>query len=203
MNDIFLGCIKFFGFYYAPVDWAMCNGQLLLIKDHSTLFSLLGTKYGGDGITTFGVPDLRGRSPIHVGHGPGLSEITWSQQGGTETKTIDNTNMPMHYHHLTNGDPIKSRDVAKVVTTTKVNVGAAVNINETDYGNFPFASGGMTPSIYVEEGVGSQEVKGVVSYSVITGNTEVAGGGHPFNIRNPFLGVTMCISLKGIFPQRP
>lgn len=203
MNDMFLGCIKFFGFYYAPVDWAMCDGQLLKISDHSTLFALLGTKYGGDGITTFGVPDLRGRSPIHVGHGPGLSEITWSQQGGTETKTIDNTNMPMHYHHLRNGDPAKDGFVAKVVTTTKVNVGDAVNINETDYGNFPFASGGTTPPIYVEQSFDSQEVNGVVSDSVITGNTEMTGVGGSFNIRNPFLGVTMCISLKGLFPQRP
>ncbi|MBX2827116.1 MAG: tail fiber protein [Flavobacteriaceae bacterium] len=96
----FIGQIQAFGFNFPPRDWAHCDGQLLSIASFSALFSLLGTTYGGDGRTTFGLPDLRGRSIVHVGSGPGLSPISWGQRGGAENHTITVAQMPAHTHNI-------------------------------------------------------------------------------------------------------
>jgi microcystin-dependent protein len=87
--DPFLGEIEIFGFNFAPIGWAACNGQLLSIAQNTALFSLLGTTYGGNGTTTFGLPNLQGRVPIHQGTGAGLSSYVWGQQGGVETNFIN------------------------------------------------------------------------------------------------------------------
>jgi microcystin-dependent protein len=99
--DPYIGEVELFGFNYAPVGWAYCNGQLLPIASYQALFSLLGVTYGGDGVTTFAVPDLRGRVAIHQGTGPGLSTRTIGQSGGTETVTLSVTQMPSHTHTIT------------------------------------------------------------------------------------------------------
>lgn len=96
----FLGQIQAFGFNFAPRGWAYCNGQLLAISQYSALFSLLGTQYGGDGRTTFALPDLRGRNGLHFGQGPGLSNIVMGERGGAETLTITVAQMPSHNHAL-------------------------------------------------------------------------------------------------------
>ncbi len=83
---------------YAPAGWALCNGQLLPIQQNAALFSLIGTTYGGDGQSTFGLPDLRGRAPIHVGQGPGLQNYVWGQKGGVEAVTLTSPEMPAHIH---------------------------------------------------------------------------------------------------------
>lgn len=83
---------------FAPVGWALCNGQLLPISQNAALFSLLGTTYGGDGQSTFGLPDLRGRAPIHVGQGPNLQNYIWGQKGGVEEVTLLSSEMPAHIH---------------------------------------------------------------------------------------------------------
>ena len=88
MAEPFLGEIRAFGFNFAPRGWAMCNGQILSIAQNTALFSLLGTTYGGNGQTTFGLPDLRGRVPIHLGQGPGLSSKDLGEQGGQEAQTL-------------------------------------------------------------------------------------------------------------------
>jgi microcystin-dependent protein len=95
-----LGQIAIVGFNYAPIGWALCDGQLLPINQNAALFSLLGTTYGGDGRTTFALPDLRGRAPIHVGNGPGLSSIQWGEKRGSETVTLTTANLPSHSHTL-------------------------------------------------------------------------------------------------------
>jgi microcystin-dependent protein len=95
-----LGQIAIVGFNYAPRGWALCDGQLLAISQNQALFSLLGTTYGGDGRTTFALPDLRGRAPIHVGNGPGLSTIQWGEKSGSETVTLTTANLPSHSHTL-------------------------------------------------------------------------------------------------------
>ena len=94
----FIGQIQAFGFNFAPRGWARCEGQLLAISQYSALFSLLGTTYGGDGRTTFGLPDLRGRSIVSPGNGPGLSSISWGERGGAEQVTLSQNQMPSHTH---------------------------------------------------------------------------------------------------------
>jgi microcystin-dependent protein len=98
MADPFLGEIILFGGNFAPSGWAFCNGQLLSISQNTALFSLLGTTYGGDGMSTFALPNLQGRAPIHAGQGPGLSPYLQGQSGGTESVTLDQRTMPAHSH---------------------------------------------------------------------------------------------------------
>lgn len=94
----FIGQIIMFGGNFAPRGWALCDGQLLAISQNQALFSILGTTYGGDGRTTFALPDLRGRTPVHEGQGPGLSNIRLGERGGNETTTLSVANLPPHGH---------------------------------------------------------------------------------------------------------
>ena len=98
MSEPFLGQITAFGFNFAPRNWAQCNGQLLAISQYTALFSLLGTIYGGDGETTFGLPDLRGRAALHMGAGPGLADRDIGQRSGAETNTLNVNQLPSHTH---------------------------------------------------------------------------------------------------------
>lgn len=97
----FIGQIQPVGFNFAPRGWALCDGQLLAISAYSAVFSLLGTTFGGDGRSTFGLPDLRGRQMTGVGNGPGLSTISWGEKGGSETETLTTAQMPSHNHTVT------------------------------------------------------------------------------------------------------
>jgi len=96
----FIGEIIMFGGNFAPRFWAFCNGQLLAIAQNQALFSILGTTYGGDGRTTFGLPDLRGRAAMHTGQGPGLTSRQLGQRGGTEANTLTVSQIPSHTHQL-------------------------------------------------------------------------------------------------------
>lgn len=96
----FIGQIMMFGGNFAPRGWALCDGQLLPIAQNTALFSILGTTYGGDGKTTFALPDLRGRVPMHPGHGPGLSARRLGEKGGAESVTLTISNLPSHNHTL-------------------------------------------------------------------------------------------------------
>jgi microcystin-dependent protein len=98
--DPLLGSIMLFAGNFAPRGWAFCNGQLLSISQNSALFSIIGTLYGGDGRTTFGLPDLRGRVPVGVGQGPGLSPYQEGQQAGSEQTVLTTANLPSHTHSL-------------------------------------------------------------------------------------------------------
>jgi microcystin-dependent protein len=98
MSDPFIGELKLFPYNFAPRGWAFCNGQILSIAQNTALFSLLGTTYGGNGQTTFALPDLRGRVPISSGQGPGLSNYSLGQQAGSETVTLLSNNLPAHTH---------------------------------------------------------------------------------------------------------
>ncbi|MCO6457614.1 MAG: phage tail protein [Pirellulaceae bacterium] len=100
MAEPFLSEIRAFGFNFPPRGWAQCDGQLLSISQNTALFSLLGTIYGGDGRTTFALPDLRGRTPLHLGSGPGLTPRNQGSRAGTETETLTVANLPGHSHGL-------------------------------------------------------------------------------------------------------
>lgn len=103
MSDCFIGEIRMFAGSYAPQDWLLCDGSTLNIASYSTLFSLIGTAYGGDGITNFKLPDLRGRIPIHMGQGTGLTSRIIGQSFGAETVTLSTSNLPAHTHTIKAG----------------------------------------------------------------------------------------------------
>lgn len=103
-DDAFIGEIRIFGCNFAPADWALCNGQLLPLSQNTALFSLLGTTYGGDGKSTFALPDLRGRMPMHPGQGPGLSLHDLGETSGVEAVTLDSSQVPAHNHTLSGGN---------------------------------------------------------------------------------------------------
>jgi microcystin-dependent protein len=98
MSEPFVGEIRMFAGNFAPRGWAFCDGQLLAVSQNDALFSLLGTIYGGDGRTTFGLPDMRGRIPLHMGHGPGLSERRLGSKGGSENVTLTTNQLASHTH---------------------------------------------------------------------------------------------------------
>lgn len=99
-QEPFLGEIRMFAGNFAPRGWAFCDGQLLSISQNSALFAILGTTYGGDGRTTFALPDLRGRAPIHAGSGPGLTTRRLGERGGVEDVTLSSVEMPSHNHNI-------------------------------------------------------------------------------------------------------
>lgn len=100
MTEPFIGQVQTFGFNFAPRGWSLCEGQLLGISQNTALFSLLGTTYGGDGRTTFGLPDLRGRAYVGVGTGPGLAPIRWGQKSGSDYTTLNTAHIPAHKHGI-------------------------------------------------------------------------------------------------------
>lgn len=175
-----IGEIRMFGGNFAPRTWAFCNGQLLPISQNTALFSIIGTIYGGDGRTTFALPDLRGRTVIGPGAGPGLSDNRQGSRGGTESVTLTTQNMPSHTHSLnvTNGAGTTSSPANNFLANSQVQI-------ERGGETFDVMSYGTTPN----STMGGSAV----------GN---AGGSIPVNIRNPFLGVYYIICLQGIFPSR-
>lgn len=121
MSEPFVGEIRMFAGNFAPRGWAFCDGQLLAVSQNDALFSLLGTIYGGDGRTTFGLPDLRGRIPIHAGHGPGLSERRLGAKSGAEKVTLTVNQLPSHTHPWqASTDLASTRDTAGAVLAQSV-----------------------------------------------------------------------------------
>jgi microcystin-dependent protein len=173
MSEPFIGQIQLVGFNFAPRGWAFCNGQLLPISQNTALFSLLGTTYGGDGETTFALPDLRGRVPVHSGSssGPGLSPRPLGQRSGQETVTLNTTQIPAHAH------------------TFSAPVSSDSGETDTPEGGVPAVA---SEDIYAE----STDSVGLAS---TTGNT---GGGQGHNNMQPYLVVNFCIALTGIFPSQ-
>ncbi|WP_044401930.1 phage tail protein [Lacinutrix sp. Hel_I_90] len=186
--DPFIGQIQPFGFNFNPRGWSKCDGQLLAISSYSALFSLLGTTYGGDGRTTFGLPDLRGRSIVHIGNGPGLSNISWGEKGGVEQLYMTQANMPSHAHALVNG-------TANVDIFTTDSASATA---DTDGGANALGTGTEMPDIFRESPTTADKLGGVN----ISGTTTASGGSMPMESRNPFLGINVCIAMEGIFPSR-
>lgn len=167
---------------FAPKNWLFCQGQLLAIQTNTALFSLLGTTFGGNGTTTFGIPDLRGRMPVGTGQGPGLSNIDLGQMAGTPTVTLSSNQMPAHIHGL-------STAVARVaVSDAPATTDEADGSLLTNTSNNFYTTGAATGSL------------GGVSLS---GNTEPAGNSQPVSLMPPYIGINFIICQYGIYPSRP
>ncbi|GAB3399768.1 tail fiber protein [Schumannella luteola] len=173
----FVGEIIAVGFNFAPRGWALCNGQLLPISQNTALFSLLGVNYGGDGKSTFGLPDLRGVSPIGVGQGPGLSPYYSGQAGGAESVTLLTSQMPAHTH-------------------TPVAVAAAGDVSSAAGATWAEARSGRA----IERGYAP---RAAADANLDPSAIGITGGSQPHNNMPPFLTVSFIIALQGIFPQRP
>lgn len=176
--DPFLGEIRLMGGTYPPKGWAFCNGQILAINTNQALFSLLGTTYGGDGRTTFALPDLRSRVVLGVGQGAGLQNYNWGQRAGTESVTLSSNEMPAHTHPLTG--TVKEADEA--------------NSNEPAAPLYPATSRATQYST----GTPNASLNG----SAISGTTGSTGGNQPHENRQPVLAMNYCIATQGIFPSR-
>lgn len=176
MADPFVAEIRIFPFNFAPQGWAWCNGQLMPISQNTALFSLLGTTYGGDGKSTFALPDLQGRAPMHPGQGPGLSLHDLGEQGGSETITLLESEIPSHSHAMSVSSQLGLEN--------QVNVGGTGQM---------FATG---------EGV---NLYGAANSFVSLANQALspAGGDQPHNNLMPYLTYYFNIALQGVFPPRP
>ena len=172
MSDQFVAEIRIFPFNFAPTGWAFCDGQLMPISQNTALFSLLGTSYGGDGKSTFGLPNLQGSAPVHQGQGPGLSPYFIGQSGGEEAVTLLQTEIPSHNH--------QASGVSGSGPTSPAN-----NTWGTGAGRTP-------PPTYVD---GNPNVN-------MGNALSVAGGSQPHNNMQPYLTLNFCIALQGVFPPR-
>lgn len=191
MSEPFLGEIRMVGFNFAPRGWAFCQGQLLPIAQYSALFSLLGTMYGGNGTTNFALPDLRGRSPVGMGNGPGLTPITQGEVSGTENVTLLSTQMPTHIHTATASATFA---VAGTPSNASATPSATNNILGASQAGGPPSAAIWSDALNNPVTLGNTET---VSVTV-----EPAGGSQPLPLRNPFLGTNFVIALEGIFPSR-
>jgi microcystin-dependent protein len=176
----FVGEIRAVGFNFVPYNWALCDGSLLPINRYTALFSILGTNYGGDGKTTFALPDLRGRAIVNAGQGPGLSQYPLGMKTGTESVTLNLTQMPAHVHGFGGNVNVNNGD-------SSLNVGSPGH-------NF---LGTSTQPQYAEVGGSGQMASGMIS-----GNGAAVGDGQPHDNRQPYLAISYVIALVGIFPQR-
>jgi microcystin-dependent protein len=168
---------------FAPKNWAFCQGQIVNIASNTALFSILGTTYGGNGTTTFGLPDLRGRTIVGIGTGPGLSPYSLGQIGGTETQTLNITTMPAHVHPV-------AVVAANPATDEPANLSeASANVYARDVASpqvFPYSAG---PN---------------VNMGVITGTMQMSpvGSNQSFSILRPILGMNYIICTRGVYPAR-
>ena len=174
--DPYIGEIQFFGGNFAPRGWAFCDGQLLPIAQYQALFSILGTTYGGDGRTTFALPDMRGRLPIHKGNGPGLTPRNLGEIGGSETNTLAVNQMPAHSHTLNanSGSARTSAPTNNTLARTRSDLRSYDSVSASKPADAQLASSSV-------------------------GNT---GSSAPINNMQPSLAINCIIALEGVFPPR-
>jgi microcystin-dependent protein len=174
-TDSYIGTIVLFAGNFAPRGYALCQGQILAIASNAALFSILGTTFGGNGQTTFALPDLRGRGPVGAGPGPGLSPITLGQQAGSQSVTLLTSNLPAHNH--------------------PVNCDNNASSAPTPGGNLPGLGGDRTTTLTIY----SNAAPNAQMNPQTCGMT---GGGAPFANADPYLGLNFIICTQGIFPSR-
>ncbi len=178
MSNQFIGEIRLFGGNFAPINWHFCDGTLIPISENSVLFALIGTTYGGDGVNTYALPDLRGRVPIHQGTGAGLSTRVIGEKGGTNSVTLTSNNLPQHTHTLS-------------ATTA-----AATALAPSPSLTFAQTTSAFRSYTNVNPGDPITETDFAVNSVTTTGN------GLPHENMMPYLGVNYIIALYGIFPTR-
>ena len=172
MSTPFIGMIILVPYNFAPKGWALCAGQLMPISQNTALFSLLGTTYGGNGLSTFALPNFQGSAPMHPGQGPGLSLHVLGETGGSDTVTLLEAEMPAHSHGL-------RADVVDPADTNIVSPGASLALS----------TGGTLYQASQNTSLSAQAIAPV-------------GGAQPHNNLQPYLTMTFCIALQGIFPPR-
>ena len=177
MSEPFIGEIRMFAGNFAPRNWAFCDGQLLAVSQNDALFSLLGTIYGGDGRTTFGLPDLRGRVPMHTGSGPGLSTHRLGEKSGTENTTVTVSQLPSHSHlqaeFQATGNPADSAGPG-------ANSLAMANIYNREFPSVPLHPDTVTADT----------------------SSDLTGGSQSHANMPPYLAVHFIIALFGVYPSR-
>jgi microcystin-dependent protein len=178
MSDPFLGEIRCFGFNFAPNGWAFCNGQLMSISQNTALFSLLGTTYGGNGQTTFALPNLQSCVPVGQGQGPGLANYVMGEVDGAEIVTINSNEMPAHTHTFSgtssSANDKRPKTGSAFATTTKA--------GPVSPGDNYYAAGTLAP--------------------LNAATVQATGGSQPHTNLQPYLALNFCIALQGIFPSR-
>ncbi|WP_282940366.1 tail fiber protein [Paenibacillus sp. RC67] len=174
MSAPFVAEIRIFAGNFAPKGWALCNGQLMPISQNTALFSLLGTNYGGDGKSTFGLPDLQGRVPLGQGNGEGLSDYVIGQSEGSETVTLLSSEMPQHTHN-------------------------AMSAGASTSGTEPAPQNGV---VWANTTTGSAYDTAAPTLPMSGLSMGVSGGNQAHNNRQPYLGLTFIIALQGVFPPR-
>jgi microcystin-dependent protein len=172
MAERYIGEIRMFGGNFAPAGWALCNGQLIPIAQNTALFSILGTTYGGNGVTTFGLPDLRQRMPMHAGSGPGLTPRDLGEQGGEQAVSLTLQQMPSHSHGMA-----ASNTSASVQSPANALLAKPITLSAPYHD-----AAGIAPSP--------------------TGPLGTTGGGTAHNNMQPYLVVNFIIALNGTFPPR-
>lgn len=174
MADPFVAEIRIFPFNFAPKGWAWCDGQLMPLSQNTALFSLLGTTYGGDGKSTFALPDLQGRAPMHPGQGPGLSLHDLGETGGSETVTLLESEIPAHAHSINaNATPANLAAPSAARAWARTQPGTSYKV-PSGQPIVAFAPEALAP----------------------------AGGDQPHNNMMPYLTFYFCIALQGVFPPR-
>jgi microcystin-dependent protein len=173
MADPFVAEIRIFGFNFAPKGWAFCDGQLMPISQNTALFSLLGTTYGGDGKSTFALPNLQGNAPMHWGQGPGLSLHDLGETGGSETVSLLESEIPAHAHAVRAAiDPAELNAPSPARSLARSTSGFAYQSSAA--GLVEMAPAALAP----------------------------AGGDQPHNNLMPYLTLNFCIALQGVYPPR-
>jgi len=176
MAEPFIGEIRMFPYPFAPRNWAFCDGQTVDIMQNVMLYSILGITYGGDGQTSFALPDLKGRAPMHYGQGPGLYAKWIGEKGGYATMPLNEAQMPAHTH---------------AISVTKSNAASA-------------DPGGLYPSKYVEGADKTNLYKDNPTLDATFSNSAMANAGnsYPHENRQPWLVIPFCIAMDGIYPAR-
>ena len=172
-SEPFIGELMLTGSNFCPQGWTMAAGQILPIAQNTALFSLLGTYYGGNGVTTFALPDLRGRTAIGIGQGPGLTDRTIGEMGGTETVTLTQQEMPAHTH------------AANASTLAGNTANPAGALPARTLRTLLYRGGAPADTTMAPDAIG------------------YAGGNQPHANMPPYVAMTWCIALQGIFPSRP
>lgn len=174
MSSPFVAEVRMFGFNFAPTGWAQCNGQLLPISQNTALFSLLGTTYGGDGKSTFALPDFQGSVPVGQGQGQGLSEYFLGQMSGVQSITLLQSEIPNHTHSI-------------MATNSEIG-----NLNGPD----------PLRSLARSSGASAYQTSAVSLTQLAPQALSLAGGSLPHNNMQPYLTINFCIAMQGIFPAR-